>query len=364
MNGLRGTAAQARRARTGAVARPLLCCLAALSIATCAHARDDPRPLFESGTTLAVTVEAPWQELVRRKDEERRHPAALAYTDAAGHAHRIAATVEPRGLTRLRICRFPPLRIRFARDAADGSDFEGQRSLKMVTHCRNGAGYEQYYVGELLAYRIYNLFTEHSFRVRPLSVTYRDSANGREDGPRFAFLVEDLGEVGKRTGRKRSPAAEFAPGDFDPLALTRFMMFQYLIGNTDFEVLSGPQDDECCHNVRVTALRDGDGPLLALPYDFDSSGMVDASYAAPHERLPIRSVTQRLYRGFCRHGDALQAVRAEFLGKRDAVLALVDGEPRLSPERRRDTRRYFEEFFAILGDDGRFAREVSGTCRK
>ena len=42
----------------------------------------------------------------------------------------------------------------------------------MVTHCKSNDRYEQYYMLEMLAYRIYNVLTDYSFRVRPLEVTY------------------------------------------------------------------------------------------------------------------------------------------------------------------------------------------------
>lgn len=334
-----------------------------LLLSTSSEARDSARPLFESDSTLDVTLEAPWSELVRSKDRERRDLAILGVTDGSGRAHRLEATVEVRGLTRLQLCGFPPLRIRMARNAADGSVFAGQRELKMVTHCRSGNVYEQYYVQELLAYRIYNLVTPHSFRVRSLTITYLDTRGGAPDGPHFAFLIEDVGDMARRNGHKRSSKVEFAPGDFDPALMTRFMLFQYLIGNTDFEVLSGPRKDACCHNVRVTGAPDGSA-LVAVPYDLDSAGMIDASYAAPLQRLPIKSVTDRLFRGFCSHNEQLEPVRAEFLGNRDAILALVHAEGRLSAARKRETLRYFEAFFTTLGSKATFAREVSGKCRR
>ena len=352
---------RSRRGPSPTAARIALFCLVALTAAV--RADDAARPLFRSDAPLEVVLEAPWQALIRHKDAKRRYPAVVAVADGAGRVQRVQAMVEARGLTRLRVCRLPPLRIRFARDAAAGTGFAGQRSLKMVTHCRSGAAHEQYYVQEWLAYRIHQLVTRDGFRVRPLSVTYRDMPDGGEDGPHFAFLLESLGELASRTGRTRSKQVRFVPGDFEPVAMTRFMLFQYLIGNTDFDVTSGPREDACCHNVRVLAPAQGTG-LVALPYDFDSAGMIDASYAAPHQRLPIRSVTQRLYRGFCLHNDALAPVRAEFLAHRDAILALVRSEVRLDDRHRRDTIRYLEAFFATLGSDERFARDISGKCRR
>ena len=339
-----------------------MACLAWLAVATAARA-SDAHPLFQDDAALAVTLEAPWSQVLRKTRQPGPQVAVLAYTDAQGRLHRVNATVESRGLTRLRVCRFPPLRIRFAGGAVRGTIFEGQRALKMVTHCKAGRGYEQYYVKELLAYRIYNLLTEASFRVRPLEVTYLEPAGGKPNGPRFGFLIEDVRDVARRSGHLVAGEADFAPADFEAREMTRFMLFQYLLGNTDWEVLSGPKDDACCHNVRVVG-SENPRTRIAVPYDFDSSGVVDASYAAPHQGLPITSVTQRLYRGFCLHNPALQTVRQEFLAQRAAILALVQGEPRLGPQGQRAMTAYIEGFYAVLGDDARFAREISGKCRK
>lgn len=346
----------------GIALRVLSLCLACLAFATGAFARE-ARPLFQSASALTVTLQAPWDDLVRHAKNQRRHAAVLSYTDAQGKAHRIEATVETRGLTRLRYCRFPPLRIRFAKAATEGSDFQGQSSLKMVTHCRPGQQFEQYYVQEMLAYRIYNLLTERSYRIRPLDITYVDTAGGKANGPRFAFLIEDTEDMARRNGMKPDKAAKFAPGDFDASAMSRQMLFQYLIGNTDFAVLSGPQATECCHNTRVIASGEPRA-RVAVPYDFDSAGMVAAEYAAPHESLPIRSVKQRLYRGFCQHNSTLAAAREEFLGQRQAIFDLIRSEPRLSAKRQRELTRYIEEFYTTLNSEYAFEREISGKCRK
>lgn len=333
-----------------------------LAVGGGASGGETPR-LFESQAALAVTLHAPWRQVLRASKQPQRHPAVLAYTDAQGRAHRLQATVETRGITRLQVCGFPPLRIRFAAGAARGTDFAGQRALKMVTHCQDGQRYERYYVKELLAYRIYGLLAPVAFRVRPLDITYLDATGGRSRGPHFAFLIEDIDEVARRGGLAVAREARFAPADYDAMRLARFSLFQFLLGNTDWEVLAGPQADACCHNVRVLG---GESPRrrIPVPYDFDSAGLVDAPYAAPHERLPIREVTQRLYRGFCVHNPALQAARQEFIALRPAILALVRDEPRLDPQNQRAMVRYIEEFYAVLGDEPRFAREITAQCRK
>lgn len=327
-----------------------------------AQAKGASSPLFESDAALEVSLQAPWGAIAR-KTAGRKHPAVLSYTGADGRAVRIEATLEVRGLTRLRHCAFPPLRIRFEPAAVAGTLFAGERSLKMVTHCKKGGIYRQYTVLELLAYRIYQRITPASFRVRPLEVRYAEPGDAEAGEARLAFLIEDLKDVARRNGAKRDKDVNFTPGDFDSLAMNRLMLFQYLIGNTDFAVLSGPRDDQCCHNARV--IGNGD-PLrrIAVPYDFDSAGLVDAVYAAPHEDLPIRKVSERLYRGFCAHNGTLAVARQEFLDQREAILALIAEEPRLDAQRRRAAQRFVEDFYATLASDWSFARDISGQCRK
>jgi hypothetical protein len=336
-----------------------------LALAGAASAADGdkaPPPLFQTEAPLAVTLEAPWSVVLKNIQDSRRYPAVLAYTDAQGQAHRIAATIETRGITRRRVCKFPPLRLRFEKPAVAGTEFAGQDALKMVTHCNREPVFKPYYVQEWLAYRIYNLVTERSFRARPLDASYQDSKGGKADGPRFAFLIEDMGDMARRNGLKHDPKARFRPGDYDSMALSRFMLFQYLIGNTDWDVLVGPRADECCHNVRVFGA--GDGKRIPVPYDFDSAGMVNTNYAAPHESLPIKDVRTRLYRGLCMHNDTLEAARKEFQAHRPAIFALVQGEARLAPQRQKVVTRYFEDFYEVIDSDERFAREITAKCRK
>jgi hypothetical protein len=334
-----------------------------LAAATAAVAKDGNHPLFATGAPLTVTLDAPWGDLFANKNTTRRHAAKLTYTAADGQAHPLAATVEARGLTRRRVCRFPPLKLRFDKAAVDGSEFDGQDELKLVTHCDTAPGYADYYVQELVAYRIYNLVTDASFRVRPLEVTYRQPDGGKPNGPRFGFLIEDLGDVAKRNDLKRDERATFLPDAYDPAAMSRLALFEYLLGNTDWDVMKGPRKDACCHNTRALG-REAGGGLVPVPYDFDSAGFVNAEYAAPDPSLKLADVRERVFRGFCLHNAALPAARSEFLAKRQAITDLIRNEARLDARRQRSLLGYVEAFYAVLDSDEKFAREITGACRK
>ena len=323
---------------------------------------DDPVPLFSDAGTLAVEIDAPWRRLQREDEEDGPYPARLEYVDGDGRPRSLALTVERRGLTRQRICNMPPIKLRFDSEGVDGTLFEGNKSIKLVTHCKNGKRWERYYVLEMLAYRIYNRITDMSFRVRPLSLTYRDSERGSVDGPRFAFMIEDDKLVGDRHGLDKLEHRAISPNHLNETETSRMALFQYLIGNVDWSALSGP-GDECCHNAKLIG-EDSLRPVFAVPYDFDSSGLVDAHYAVPPSSLPIDDVSQRLFRGFCVHNQGLEKARREFLQLEDELHALVDGETRLSKRDRKRAGRYLREFFAVLDDSARFEREIIDGCRR
>ena len=351
--------------KTWTTAPALLALLLGSLVALPAQARDGT-VLFADGDTLAVTLRAAWSDFLHNSDSDERYPAVLEYLDDHGQRVRLSVTVERRGVTRRALCEFPPLRIRFdraARAAAEGTLFEGQRNLKMVTHCNPRRRWEQYYVMEMLAYRIYNQLTQRSFNVRALSVDYEDDRRGRSDTDRFAFFIEHIGHVAERNDMPLVRQARIGSRTYDPDELSRFMLFQYLIGNTDFSVLTASTDERCCQNVRTMG-KVVPGELYAVPYDFDSAGLVDASYAAPHESLPIRSVTRRLYRGFCSHNDSLDTARQEFLALEETILGLIRDEPRLDAQNRRRALRYVGNFYTTLKDPDRFARDITANCRR
>ena len=89
-------------------------------------------------------------------------------------------TLTSRGITRQTtdICDFPPLRVDFTAPAPTGSLFEHQKNLKLVTHCRRDAAFQQKLLLEYSAYRLFNLMTPQSFRARLANIDYLDAAAG------------------------------------------------------------------------------------------------------------------------------------------------------------------------------------------
>jgi hypothetical protein len=124
--------------------------------------------------------------------------------------------------------------------------------------------------------------------------------------------------------------------------MTMVAIFQYMIGNTDWSV---PNE----HNVKL--IYDRKNEVLApyvVPYDFDYCGLVNAGYAIPNEVIGTERVTERVYRGFPRNMEEIQAILDVFREKKQQVFDLINGFDLLSSRTRKEMTRYLEEFFKMI----------------
>ena len=260
------------------------------------------------------------------------------------------------------MCDFPPLLLNFRTRELVGTVLEGEDRLKLVTHCESGGSYDQFLRLEYLSYRVWSLVSPTSLRARLVEADYFDTRRERGLGMRPGILLEDEQRFAERQGLTifEGPAVERAKYDAESLALLD--VFQYFLGNTDWSAIVGPSGGECCHNV-VPYVRP-DGVMVPVPYDFDAAGLINAPHALPDERLPIRDVRQRLYRGTCRTADALAPIFARFQSERGAILALFGEQSGLEDKVAEGARRYVEAFYETLDDPQLRESAFFGTCRR
>jgi hypothetical protein len=105
-----------------------------------------------------------------------------------------------------------------------------------------------------------------------------------------------------------------------------------------------------------------DGVLLPVPYDFDSTGIVDAPYAAPATSLRIQNVRQRLYRGPCRDLAVLEPVFDLFAAQRTAIAQLFTPAAGLTERSARRASDYIDDFYAVLADPEEIEKKLRNGC--
>ena len=318
--------------------------------------------LFFTSETLSVSLTAPWRELVRHKESKSSVAGGLKYATTDGAQVEIPIRIKPRGKHRLETCRFPPLRLKFEASDVLNTAFAGHEKLKLVTHCSESKAARQWVRKEYLAYRLYAAITDASFRVRWASIEYVESAEPERRITMPAFFIEDTEAAAHRLAMSGVHRARLDASTLDDYQTSLFVLFQYMIGNTDWSVIKGPEGKTCCHNSEPLESPDHPGRYMLLPYDFDQAGLVNAAYAAPDPRLGISSVRTRLYRGLCRHNDQLSAALGQFQAQSGAIYAALE-DPLLDSGTRKELRRYVDDFFRQISDPRRVERELYRTCR-
>ena len=329
----------------------------------CIAAADETAPdLFASDEELELVLETSLHTLIRNRRDRPRMEGTLTYRRPDGTEQTVPVTVRPRGKSRLEQCSFPPLRLDFKRKQVESTLFHGQKRLKLVTHCKNSPSHRNYVRQEYAIYRAYSLVSDASFRVKFASIEYRDSEGKRRTQTEPAFFIEHTKSVAKRLDMKELSVPKVETKQLDPEHASTYMLFQYMIGNTDFSAKLGPKGDDCCHNSKVFGPAGQTKGVIVIPYDFDQAGLINKSDAAPSPALPIRSVRQRLYRGFCTHNGELERTIADFKNERTAIETLFASEE-FSDSSRKSMQRYLDEFYDIVNDPDAMQKNIAGKCR-
>ena len=339
--------------------------VAALAFLATAPAHAAPRPLFASEAVLKLRIEAPLSDLIRAAPSSTKaYDGKLLL--AAPTSETLPVQLSARGISRRNPanCDFPPIRIEFKEKPGAASLFKGQKSLKLVTHCRNDFDYQDYNLLEFAAYKLLNVLTPASFRVRMAEIDYVEASSGSVRIHRHGFLVEESSELAERNGLKEVKADKIAPSQVSASATARSDLFQYLIGNLDWSDFAAVPGTNCCHNVKMLgAAADSRSDLIPVAYDFDSSGFVNAPYAKVPQMVPVKTVRTRYYRGLCQFNAQATEVAHQMLEQRAALSSAIANTPALSQPAKNSATHYLESFFNEISDPDKLQHIIVDHCR-
>jgi hypothetical protein len=326
--------------------------------------------LFESDEVMYLSIAVNFDTLCRPSESPDCDytPTELIYRDAQGEEASLSVSIRRRdGWRALQTnCQIPTLFVRFSEQDTVGTPFEGLLTLAMNSHCGKGISpenkrsprlpdeFERYVINEYLGYRLYNLVTQVSLRPQLVRVRYTNPDDPRLDFTHDAFFVEHFDSLAERLDAELLPANSFDPSRLDRDAADQLALFQYMIGNTDWSITE--QDN-------VILLLFPDGRQVPVLFDLDMSGLVNAHYAVPAPHLPIKSVKQRYFMGFCHPDTDWDALFTRFTLLQDAYYDLLAEVPRLGGGDRRSVRAYLDSFFETLGSPDASQNEIVNACK-
>lgn len=313
--------------------------------------------LFDETEPMHITLTLDLKMYQREKHKGEYMPVHFLYEINDTLLLEKTMRLKARGQFRRSHCNLAPFWLNIRKANVKNAHMQDINRIKIVTHCKGAKAYEEYVLKEYLAYKIYNILSPVSFRVRLLKMTYVDSGRKNKITEGWAFMIEPESMLAQRTGalvmKKDDLAMQLMrPGEIDVVAL-----FQYMIGNADYSVTGR-------HNLKILGLPGfGTEGYTPVPYDFDYSGLVDAYYAIPGENLGLASVRDRYYLGPCREDEAFIAAIEHINQCREEIIQLVTGFDYLDPKYKNGSIQYFEEYFELAGHHQPFIHSLQRTCR-
>lgn len=303
---------------------------------------------FSDSTILNAAIVTNLGKLVREKNTGYQLRGLFVSTLRDSTVVHDPVLLQIRGHFRKDFCYLPPLEVNFKYEKS--ATLHKLGSLKLVSECQSGDVYGQYLLKEFIVYKLYNLLTDLSFRVRLLNLNLVDSGSKKKTIIEHAFLLEDIKDVAKRNDCKDWKQGKVFAQDADRRQMTMVAIFEYMIGNTDWGVPAN-------HNTRLILSQvDSFRRPFVVPYDFDYSGLVNTDYAVPAEFFPIHSVQERYYMGFPRSPEELNETLDIFRQQKNNMYALIQNFNLLTTRSKKDMIDYLDEFFDDISKAARVKR--------
>lgn len=305
--------------------------------------KNDKTSIFElflntDYTEFDLTFSFEQLESLKRTDDYM--PAALDLDVPHDAVRHWDIEIKARGRYRRRICDFPPIKLKFDKDDLAEVGYKKDNDMKLVTHCMDDYSGKENVLREFLTYKLYEIYSDRYFRTQLVKVNYFDSESKKKKKG-LGILIEDNETVERRLNGKVCEDCYAVPHDsFYVDNLHIIALFQYMIGNADWSMTM-------VRNIEMMKGREEDIYFM-VPYDFDFSGLVNASYAVPNTNYNQTSIRDRVYLAPCENADELKPYVAYFQSKKEEVIEYVKNFKELSAYSRRDITEYIESFYNAL----------------
>jgi len=317
--------------------------------------------LFDSEEILYFDLKLNKKDVLNDIGDDRiYHWAKVKYKDANGDSVKLKIKVKARGHYRrsAQNCNFPPLKLKIPKKVRWSENiFSGQSRIKLVVPCFiNRERLQEMVMKEYLAYKMYNLFTKNSYKVRLVQINLIDSLKNEKLFSFKGFFIEETKQMAQRNNGKIIKLTNFSQKKVNKEEMVQLAVFQYFIGNTDWAVTG-------LHNIKLLFVNNNITPV-AVPYDFDWCGFVNAPYAEPAPQIGTSSVKERVYRGYARTVDEYSPVIKKFNDNQKQIYQLFENNKLISENTKKNTKKYFDDFYEIINNPKKVNSNFIKKARK
>jgi hypothetical protein len=284
-----------------------------------------------------LVLETDLTSIIAQKRSDQYFPAALMSSD--GTVYKVE--VRPRGKFRRKNAVYPPLKLKFKKKELTQAGLDTLNEIKLVLPCYDSQLGDELVIREYLAYKIFEHLSPASVRARLIKLTIRDTHVEKSKKTMYAILVEDQEETCARLGGV--PVEEYGmPADsLHTNQAALMVVFEYMIGNTDWEI-------SMLRNVRLLRTQ-GSDKILALPYDFDFSGLVSAPYSSPASDTGLKTVRDRFLMPGGVKPEAIKRALANVKKSKPEIYSIVRSR-HLSKDAVADMIGFLDAFFDRISE--------------
>jgi hypothetical protein len=318
--------------------------------------------LFDSDELLDVSLSFDLTTFQKKSDKAGSYDATMIFRPGQMDSVSVKATVKHRGEYRFQTCSFPPIQLVFRKSVYTAADTGKIKKIKLVTHCTPGNASDDYVLREYLVYKIYSVITDTSYRVRLLRITYNDTGKKRKPVTQFGFFIEPNSVLAARLNSTELKAENLNQGHIIPGVMDKVALFNYMIANWDWSVPG-------LHNITVlkSKIVSLSGLGIAIPYDFDLCGVVNADYGVPAPEMGLTSSRDRRFAGVCRDKQIFQTELKQYSEKKEKIYSVINDFPHLNQRSKKDITTFLDQFFDQLEKQREIDYLISnflGNCKK
>jgi len=325
-------------------------------------ARDKSAPsfgLFENEAPLEISLQFNLATYLRTKPKEEYMKGKITFHPGKADSMTRDIRLRTRGIFRNTECYYAPLELNFKNAHFGFSDLDSIGKIKLVPQCKPDSESEKNVLIEYLIYKMFSAMTDTSFRVRLLTINYIDSENKKKPYTQFGFFIEPVQMLAGRTNSIEIESRALNQKTIFPHMIDRVAIFNYMIGNFDWAV---PNQ----HNIKVFKPLVFDTVYLAaaVPYDFDFTGLVDAEYAVPDDKITgTTSIRERIFLGVCRNREVYQKDLEEFLEKKGEFYRLINEFPYLNAKQKKNMIYYLDTFYEMCTGKQKILNVFLKNCK-
>lgn len=313
--------------------------------------------IFDSYDPLHCSLTFDIRKFRKEKFEDKKIPAVLIFHKNDSVSIQKDIYIQARGESRKTICYFPPIKLKLKNTSFDDPYLDRVKYQKLVTHCKSSKNHDQFLFKEYLVYKLYNVFTDKSFRVQLMKMNYIDSEDKVKTIERYAFLIEDSKVLADRNNCLLIKPDNLGMMHIEKSSMMLLSLFQFMIGNVDWSIAR-------LHNIKLIKSNDFSQELpYTVPYDFDYAGFVDAGYAVNVLNPEISSVKTRMFVGVCFSEEEYLEMAQEFISHKNEIYTIINDFEKLESKHKKEVISYIDKFYKLIEKESFYNKYILPLCK-